>query len=468
MASQFSSKDITAAAFADDETTENTTIIIDGSRGEGGGQILRNAIAFATIFFPNKSQPGKDARSPRLCIQNIRAGRSRPGLRAQHLTGIQLAVDIAGGGGALRGGSINSTEISYKVVRTTPPLPYAAGTGPTYRHFTGDIGTAGSIVLLLQAALPTALFAASTTSSASCTRLKLKGGTNAAMAPQFDYWERVFWPTLREQCGLAADQVQALVTKRGFYPRGGGQVDVTIQPLQDGPLQPIQLNRDRGDVATFYIRSFHAGKNLPRHLAEQMAKSAQSTLLAQYPHVPIETDIVTEQNAIGNGLGILVTATTTTGLRLAGSALGHPKTMTAQQAGVAAAQELLQTLRDGGCVDEWLQDQLILFMALAEGTSEMLTGSLTLHTRTAIWIAEEMTAAYCGDNGGAKFEVVHLESSSPVPTGIPETAVDMAQCRSYYGKDGRIAGRHLIRCHGIGYLPQVQFDGHRDKIHRCS
>ena len=456
------------ALSGEEDANKNRDITIDGSRGEGGGQILRNAMAFATILFQNHARPkeaglGSEARQ-RLRIHKIRAGRSNPGLRAQHLIGIQLAVDIAGSSsGGLIGGSINSTEISYESSRSQPPL----NTSSTERHFTGDTGTAGSIVLLLQAALPTALFAGGnsldSSTNVTSTRLTLKGGTNASMAPQYDYWERVFWPTLQEQCGLEPHQVQARVIQRGFYPRGGGQVEVTILPMQQcRPLQPIQLNRDQGGVAKFYIRSFHAGNNLRRHLAEQMAQAAQATLLAQHPDVPIEIDVVKERNVVGSGLGILVTATTTTGCRLAGSALGHPKTMTAQQAGVAAAQELLQSLQDGGCVDEWLQDQLIVFMALAEGTSEMVTGSLTLHTRTAIWISEEMTSAF-GENGGAKFEVVHLESQRSVPTGVPDTATNAAD----YGKDGRMTGRHLIRCNGIGYSSRAQgVDGHRDKIQR--
>ena len=409
--------------------TAPTTAVVDGSRGEGGGQILRNAIAYATIL-----QRG-------VRIYGVRAGRVNPGLRAQHLTGIRLAVDAMaddekGTNGRLEGDALHSTEIRYQPPAATDDDD-ANDRAAVERTITGDTGTAGSIVLLLQAALPGALFGRK--NKAPC-RLRLRGGTNATMAPQYDYWERVFWPTVREQCGLEADQIQARVLRRGFFPKGGGEVEVRIKPLNKLPLQPIRLT-NRGDVASIYIRSFHAG-NLPRHLAEQMAKVAKSTLRQRYPNVPLETEIVTERQAVGSGLGILVMATTTTGCRLAGSALSSPQKK-ARDVAAEAARELLQTLDDGGCVDEWLQDQLILFMALAGGVSEMVAGSLTLHTQTAIWIAQELS--------GAAFEVTrvvdHQQQAKTTP-GMPSSAVANSP---EYGKDGRIAGKHLIRCHGIGF-----------------
>ena len=269
------------------------------------------------------------------------------------------------------------------------------------------------------------------------------------MAPQYDYWERLFWPTVREQCGLEMEQMHAGVLRRGYFPKGGGEVEVIIQPLTR-PLQPIRLI-DRGDVATIYIRSFHAG-NLPRHLADQMAQAAESALHQRYPLVPLETEIVTERDAVGSGLGILIMATTTTGCRLAGSALSSPKKK-ARDVGREAAHELLQTLDDGGCVDEWLQDQLILFMALAEGESEMVTGSLTLHTQTAIWIAQELSGAEfdvtrVDDDGGDKDHDHHEQQQQNSNAAAAAVAVTNAP---EYGKDGRISGKHRIRCRGIGF-----------------
>jgi RNA 3'-terminal phosphate cyclase (ATP) len=239
----------------------------------------------------------------------------------------------------------------------------------------------------------------------------------------------VFLPTLTNHCRLDPDQVQAKVIRRGYFPKGGGEVHVRIKPYRR-PLRPIQLT-DRGEVCEIRIRAFHAGK-LPRHLAQTMADAArkylQQRITTKAPNYNVQ--VVMEHQAVGSGLGILIVAKTTTGCLLAGSALSAPKKV-AGQVGIEAAAELFATLQDGGCVDEWLQDQLIIFMALAQGSSEMLTGSLTLHTQTAMWIAEEMS--------GVKFEVTKL-SDGKVAT------------QSGYGSDGRITGQHLIRCpQGLGF-----------------
>jgi RNA 3'-terminal phosphate cyclase (ATP) len=382
-------------------------VVIDGSKGEGGGQILRNSISYANIL------------RRELRVNLIRAGRSKPGLKAQHIASLQIPTLLCGG--ILTGDTLNSLEIHYQ------PAVLPSDMTEGERYLTGDIGTAGSICLLLQAALPCALFA----SRAPC-RLVLKGGTNATLAPQYDYWERVFWPTLRDRCELPFDQVEATVRRRGYFPRGGGEVHVFIKPLTS-PLKPIQLT-DRGDLSEIYIRSFHAG-NLPRHLAQTVASSAQSLLHERINKnainkVSFSVEVVTEREAVGSGLGILVIAKTTTGCRLAGSALSSPEKK-AGDVGIEAAEELWSTLKDGGCVDEWLQDQLVIFMALAGGQSEMLTGSLTMHTQTAIWIAEELS--------GVKFEVERLSEGKASYSG------------NSYGQEGRISGKHLIRCQGIGY-----------------
>ena len=378
-------------------------IELDGSYGEGGGQILRNAAAFAAIL-------GKD-----LGIRKIRAGRSKPGLRRQHLTGLELLADCCGG--TLEGGSVGSQEI---VFRMPPSIAKNGESSGQQRVLTGDTQTAGSICLLLQAVFPFALL---------CTESihwVLKGGTNAAMAPQYDYWELLFLPVLKEQLGLRPKNVQATVIRRGFFPRGGGEVHVHTTPGRDA-LRPISLT-ERGGLVCVEVRSYHAGK-CPRKVAVQMANAAKELLDARLGgSVVISTNIAYLEPAAASGSGILIIATTSTGCRLGGSALGSPK-VAPQRVGVQAAEELCATLEDGGCVDEYLQDQLILYMALARGTSEMITGSITCHSRTAIWTAEQCC--------GAQFQIEGLDDKEAV---TPDS-------------NGRISGRHRIRCTGIGFSP---------------
>ena len=376
-------------------------ISIDGSFGEGGGQVLRNSISFAAIL--NKT----------IYVNNIGAGRSKPGLNAQHVTALRLCEEIRGG--LLEGCEIGSSQVSY-----TPPDEESSDMKIS---FLGDTKTAGSICLVLQAALPLALFARTIP-----TNLILRGGTNASMAPLFDYWEEIFIPTLLSRCDFPDNQIEHRVVRRGFFPRGHGEVIVEVSPWHM-PLPPIALTT-RGELCSIRIISYYAS-SVQRTVAIEMAQTAGKVLKDAGIGIEPDVEIKYHKNAVEPGWGIILVANTTTNCRLAGSSVGSPR-KGAKQVGRDAAEELSATLRDGGCVDDWLQDQLILFMALASGVSEVLTGSLTLHTQTAIWVAEQLS--------GAEFEVKRLDGNSGF-------GVDQG-----YGKDGRIPGKHLIRCTGINFV----------------
>ena len=430
-------------------------ITLDGSYGEGGGQILRNAAVYAVLL-------GQELR-----ITNIRAGRSSPGLRRQHMTGLTLVAE--GSGRQVDGLSVGSTEIRVRLpsnhqaspspLTTTSPR---SGDDPTLRVVTGDTHTAGSICLLLQAALPVALLMddgrrrGRPTPEAS-TRWIIRGGTNATNAPQYDYWQLVFLPMLLQLYHIPPECIRATLVCRGFFPKGGGEVHVDTVPLLVGrrsSLPAIHLT-ERGDVVHVLIRAIYAGK-CPRRVAEGMARAAKDYLEQHLPtaatsttaptttrDIHIQVEINYEEPAVASGSGIILVATTDRQCRLGGSAVGSPR-KTPQEVGIEAAAELCATLLEGGCVDDYLQDQLILYMALAEGTSELITGSLTHHTRTAIWTAEQC----CGD-GGVQFHVtplmIPLESTTPPP---PPTTTTTSS--TPYGTVGRIPGRHRIQCTGMG------------------
>uniref|UniRef100_A0A673AZ04 RNA 3'-terminal phosphate cyclase n=1 Tax=Sphaeramia orbicularis TaxID=375764 RepID=A0A673AZ04_9TELE len=324
---------------------------VDGSVLEGGGQILRVSAALSCIT-------GSSIK-----ITKIRAGRSTPGLRPQHLSGLQLVSDLCSG--VLQGATIGSTDISLT------PGKIRSG------NHTADTQTAGSVCLLLQVALPCALFAESS------SQLCLKGGTNAEMAPQIDYTLKVFKPIV-EKFGVNFD---CDVRMRGFYPKGGGEVRVSVSPVKH--LQPVVLT-DRGTITKIHGRAFVAGV-LPYKLAKDMCAAAVRTIRKEIKELYINIQALQEKdNAYGNGNGIIIIAESSTGCLFAGSALGK-KGVYADKVGIEAAEMLLRNIRHNGCVDEFLQDQLIIFMALANGTSRIRTGAVTLHTQTAIHVAEQLT-----------------------------------------------------------------------------
>lgn len=330
-----------------------TTFEMDGSVMEGGGQILRLSAALSCIHGTS------------IKISKIRAGRSTPGLRPQHLTGLELVRDMCEG--SLEGAAIGSSEVSLS------PGKIKGGS-----HI-ADTQTAGSVTLLMQVSLPCALFAQGP------SELCLKGGTNAEMAPQIDYTLKVFKPIV-ERFGVNMD---CDLRMRGYYPKGGGEVVLKVNPVKE--LSPINMT-ERGNITKIYGRAFVAGV-LPSKLAKDMSTAAVRTIRKEIKDLYINIQSLQEKDkACGNGNGIIIIAESSTGCIFAGTALGK-KGVYADKVGIEAAEMLLRNVRHNGCVDEFLQDQLILYMALAKGTSRMRTGPVTLHTQTAIHVAEQLTQA---------------------------------------------------------------------------
>ncbi|KAI0646786.1 RNA 3'-terminal phosphate cyclase [Trametes meyenii] len=360
---------------------------LDGSVLEGGGQLLRIAVALSALL----SKP--------VAIDNIRANRKSPGLRYQHAAGLQLAAEICSA--RLEGCETASSSIVFDP--STKPR--------TSKIYTADPGTAGSIALLLQVSFPCLVFSESSGATAP-SGLILRGGTNAANAPQIDYIEHVFLPFVRRHFGL---QPTLNVVKRGYYPKGGGEVHVSIPPIGE-PLSPVTLT-ERGEVKAVFGKSYVAG--LPKSLAESMRAGAiESLVRCGISHELIHIEAVREKptDAVGSGSGIVLWAETEGDCIIGGSALGR-KGIDPQHVGRDAAEELAANLAHGGCVDEHMQDQMIIFLALARGKSRIKCGPLSLHTRTAIWVAEQLS--------DAKFRVEESENST------------------------------IIECEGIGYVPSA-------------
>lgn len=200
----------------------------------------------------------------------------------------------------------------------------------------------------------------------------------------------------------AFSSIRLLFLKRGYYPQGGGEVVVQMSPVKE--LSPINLT-ERGTVTKIYGRAFVAGA-LPIKLAKDMSAAAVRCIRREIRDLYINIHPVREPDdqAVGTGSGIIIVAETSTGCLLAGSSLGK-RGKNSDKVGIEAAEKLLQNLKHGGTVDDSLQDQLIIFMALAKGVSRVKSGPITLHTQTAIHFAEQLTKA--------KFTVTKSEEEDP-------------------------------------------------------
>lgn len=344
------------------------THVIDGSYLEGGGQVMRNSVALAAL------------QNVSVRIERIRAGRAKPGLKAQHLCGLELVTDICDA--RLLGGLVNSNMVVFDVGGRD------AATTEARTEFHVDVKTAGSVCLLVQISLPVLLFANAP------TRVTMLGGTNATGAPQIDYFTLVLIPTLKRlaQVDFAVD-----VVRRGYFPLGQGEAVLRTTPVdRSRGIQPIVLT-DRGHVTQVYIRTYTAGK-LPQQLAIQMSaivrKRVEAFLAQREPAtasaIQFTVENVRETNCVGSGAGMIVLATTSTGCRLAASGVVE-RNQRADQCAAVVGDKLVEELTPESCTDEYLQDQLIIFMALANGRSAMRTGPLSLHTRTALHFVSLLT-----------------------------------------------------------------------------
>ena len=201
-------------------------------------------------------------------------------------------------------------------------------------------------------------------------------------------------------------QTECKVVKRGYFPRGKGHGILKIHPVSE--FKPIDLT-DFGGVKRIYGRSFVSG-HLPMNVSQRMAAAATKNLRNIYKDVPIEIEIVKESGHTEDGTGIVLVAETTTGCLLGGSAIGKMGVL-AENVGIEAAKQLFDNLKHESCVDQYMQDQLIILMSLANGTSRIKTGPLTLHTETAIFFTQLLS--------DAKFVVTKLNSGNIIEcTGI--------------------------------------------------
>ncbi|MCC6602787.1 MAG: RNA 3'-phosphate cyclase [Anaerolineae bacterium] len=311
---------------------------IDGRTGEGGGQILRTSLSLAALT----GRP--------FTLTHIRANRTQPGLRPQHLTAVHAVAAVCGA--ALEGAAISSQTLVFQ--------PQVAPQGATYRFDVANAaqgGSAGAVTLIWQALIWPLLFAQSK------SHVTLHGGTHVPFSPPFHYLAQVVLPLLRQ---FGIDSTLEL-NAWGWYPAGGGKITAVIQPTN-------QLHAPTLTVpGTKLVAGIAAVTNLPAHIPQRMANRAQNLLIdAGF------TPNIQPVRERGQGPGASIVLWLPNG---GFTSLGRPG-LPADQVAETAVAQLLAFARSHTMVDEHLADQLMIPAALAHGTTRYTTNRLTRHALT--------------------------------------------------------------------------------------
>ena len=323
-------------------------IEIDGNYGEGGGQILRSALSLSAIL----GQP--------IRMTNIRAGRRKPGLAAQHLTCVNAVAAITNA--TVEGDTLGSLTLTFipKEIR-----------GGNYTFDVAEVRpSAGALSLVFQSiALPLAHAEVPST-------VTLRGGTDVPMSPNVHYLQEVFIPV------LAKFGFQGTLKRNrwGWYPKGGGEAVAQIQPTSS--WRTVDLC-ERGELKE--IHGVSAVSNLPKHiLVRQQAQSLKR--LKPLVKCPINIDLV-EGKSIGQGTLVFLN-TVFENVRGGFCALGQ-RGKPAERVADDACREFRDFLNSSAAIEPHLADQLILPMALAEGASRLTTSRITRHLTTNIWLVQQ-------------------------------------------------------------------------------
>ncbi|WP_437587967.1 RNA 3'-terminal phosphate cyclase [Sorangium sp. So ce1000] len=316
-------------------------LTIDGSTGEGGGQILRTTLGLSLI-----------TQTP-VRITSIRKGRARPGLMRQHLTSVQAAAQV--GRAEVSGAALGSQEIVFRPTAIVPG------------EHTFRVGSAGSTTLVLQTVLPALLRAPAPST------LTLEGGTHNPLAPPFDFLDLAYLPLVRR---MGPDVTATLVTP-GFYPAGGGLVRVSIAPA---PLAPLEL-LERGEIRG--RRAMATVSNLPGSVAMRELDAAAAVL--GWEPACFRPSVLREGHGPGNVITIAVESEHVTEVFTGFGAKG----VRAESVGAKAAEEARDYLAAGVPVGEHLADQLLLPIALA-GRGAFRTVRPSSHTTTHLGLLRDL------------------------------------------------------------------------------
>jgi RNA 3'-terminal phosphate cyclase (ATP) len=320
---------------------------IDGSQGEGGGQILRTTISLSAIT-------GKPVE-----VINIRANRSNPGLRPQHMTAIKIIADLFHA-------EFENLKIGADWIRFLPSDKFKGGSVKF------DIGTAGSIPLILMTVVPAVSL------SNNSLQIEVTGGTDVKASPTIDYIKHIVAESYRS-IGI---KFSVNVLKRGYYPKGGGVVQSIILPCKSpGTLEMLATRHVEPKIISVCSQ-------LPLHVAKRQISSAMIAL--EKKEILCSNYTASIETSASPGSSILIYSASDFGLYIGGDSIGEPGKR-AEAVGKEAADRFLESMLAQALVDPFLADMLVLPLALSKGTSRYRVARLTQHLLTNLHVASEIT-----------------------------------------------------------------------------
>lgn len=322
-------------------------IRVDGSFGEGGGQILRTSLSLSTYT-------GVPVE-----VVNIRKNRKYPGLMPQHLTAVKACQSICNG--TTEGAEINSERLYFK--------PGKVKAGKYSFNVAEHKRSAGAATLVFQTILLPLLFAGKE------SQVTIQGGTHVPWSPPANYIRKIFLPVL----GRFGCQTFFKIRKWGWYPEGGGEIQCQIKPVKK--LKPYQLDR-RGKLRR--IHGLSAVSNVGNNVAERQAKACHKALRG----MKLRADIKSREVA-GPGKGSLCFLSAEFERVRAGFSTLGEKGLPAEKVGTMTVEELEAFLGKDVCVDHYLADQLLPYVALAEERIEMNVSKITKHLLTNLWVCKK-------------------------------------------------------------------------------
>jgi RNA 3'-terminal phosphate cyclase (ATP) len=326
-------------------------IEISGDMLEGGGQIVRTSIALAALA-------GVDVH-----VSKIRHKRPNPGLQPQHVTAAKALATLCEA--ETEGLTQGSSDLVFR------PKGHISG------KFRFDVGTAGSIPLILQALMPCIAYAPGP------VELELTGGTDVKWSPSIDYVQLVVLPTVN----LMGYQANMTIHRRGHYPKGGGKVTFSTTPPKK--LRALTLTKRDQPIS---LEGISHSVRLPAHVAQRQANAAKEILRKKgYSelNVTLETPPPTQNTHLGAGSGITLVAKYANGSNLGADSLGE-RGKPAEKVGEEAGEKLIEEINSQASFDRHMGDILIPFIAVAEGRSEISVSQITMHTLTNIHVAEKI------------------------------------------------------------------------------